>query len=331
MIETIAKRILAVGIEIASVEPRTETVRSWRTALETRSSSLGRRSEALRACARLLEELPRRREELTHAEERLQNVNSRLALAMKGTSEVGDRLRKRTAQIDRLEGRLRYLVGRQDTLAWVEKNEELHVALQTEVASTSERLTHRAQDLDHLCDREKSLLGMLHDREARRASATRALAETQSELQLGRTIRETIDGWQAKTKRLRSIAEEEEGLKKSVLEVRRSEERLRFALHAAVEEEHRLSVQIETIEAKRGELSDLIGAFEDHIEGGVCPTCGQDHGSRWGLLERISAQLGRDVATDERVSRNAVRTRIGQLRVVHGGGRGKSKNADAPA
>ena len=88
LVETIAKRIVAVGIEIASVEPRTETVRSWRTALETRSSSLGRRSETLRACVGLLEELPRRREELARAEARLENVNSRVALATKRTSEV---------------------------------------------------------------------------------------------------------------------------------------------------------------------------------------------------------------------------------------------------
>ena len=314
LIETIAKRILALGIEIVSVEPRAETVRSWRTALETRSSSLRRRSETLRACVGLLEDLPRRREELTRAEERLENVKSRVALATKRTSEVRERLRKRTAQIDRMEERLRYIVGRRDTLAWVEKNEELHAALRTELASTTKRLTQKAQDLDHLEDLEKSHSATLRDRESRRASANRALAETQSELQRGRTIGEGIDGWQARTKRLRNIAEEEEILKKSAFEGRRSEERLRTVLHAAVEEEHRLTVQIGTIEANLGELSDLIGALEDHIDGGVCPTCGQDHGSRRQLLERISAQLGREVATDERVSRDTVRTRIEELR-----------------
>ena len=325
LVEAIAKRVVAAGIEAASVEPRTETVRSWRTALETRSSSLGRRSETLRACAGLLEELPRRREELVRAEARLENVNSRVALASKRTSEARERLRERTAQIDRQEGRLRYLVGRRDTLAWIEENEGLHAALRTEVAATSERLSHNARDLDRLGDREKSLSATLSEREARRASAAGALGETQSELQRGRTILEGMEGWQAKTRRMGSIGEEEERLSRAVAEVQRSEERLRAAVQEAVEDEHRLTVEIGTIEAKRGELSDLIGALEDHIEGGVCPTCGQDHGSRQGLLDRISAQLGRELATDERMSRDAVRTRVGELRssIEEVEGRGK--------
>ena len=314
LVGAIAKRIVAAGIEIASVEPKTETVRSWRTALETRSSSLGRRSEALRACVGLLEELPRRREELARAEARLENVNSRVALASKRTREARERLRERIAQIDRLQRILRYLVGRRDTLAWVEENQGLHVGLRTELGSISERLTQKARDLDRLSDRKKSLTTTLGEREAQRTSATGALSEIQSELQRGRTILEGMESWQAKTKRIESIGEEEEKLSRTAIEIRRSEERLRGAMQAAVDEEHRLTEEIGTIEEKRGELRDLIGGLEDHIEGGVCPTCGQDHGSRRELLERISAQMGRDVATHERVSRDAVRTRIEELR-----------------
>ena len=314
LVGTIAKRIVAVGIEIASVEPKPETVRSWRTALETRLSSLQRQDEALRACVGLLEELPRRQGELTRATERLGNVQSRVALAIKRKGEAKDRFTKRAVQIDRLEGRLRYLVGRSNTLAWIEQNEELHGVLRTEVASTSERLTHKAHELDRLGYREKSLSATLRDSEARKASAVRALSETRSDLQRGQTIREGIDGWQAKTKRLGGIGEEEERLNKTAFDIQRSEERFRAAMHTAVEEEHRLTLQIERIESKRGELSDLIGALGDHIEDGVCPTCGQDHRSRRALLDQIAAQLGREMATDERVSRDDVRTRIQELR-----------------
>ena len=325
LVEAIAKRIVAVGIEIASVEPKTETVRSWRTALETRSSSLGRRSETLRACVRLLGELPKRQEELARAEMRLENANSKVTLALERKGEATERLRERTAQIDRLEGRLRYLVGRRDSLAWVEENEGPYTTLRTEVASTSERLTHKARDLDRLRDRERFLSATLTEKEARRASANGALGETQSVLQHGRTILEGMEGWQTRTRRMGSIGDEEERLRKAVLEFQRSEERLRTVLQAEVKKEHRLTLEIGTIEAKHGELSDLIGALENHIEGGVCPTCGQDHGSRRGLLDRISVQLGREVATDKRVSRDAVRTRIEELQssIEEVEGRGK--------
>ena len=313
LIDDIAKRIVAVGIEIASREAKTETVRSWRAALETRSSNLQRQSKVLRACAGLLEELPRRREELARAEARLEKLKSKVTQAAKRTREARERLRERTAKVDRLGGRLKYLVGRRDTLAWVEENEGVHAGLRAEVASASERLARKASDLDGLGDREKFLSARLKERESRRAAATRALGKTQSKLQRAKTILEGIAGWQEKTKRLGSIGEEQERLKKTMLEVQRSAKRLRAERKAAVEDEYRLSETIGAIEAKRGELSDLVGTLEGHIEGGVCPTCGQDHGSRRRLLDRISAQLRQKVATDERVSRDAVRTRIEEL------------------
>ena len=313
LLKAIAERVVAVGIEVASVEPKIETVSSWRTALETRSSSLGRSSEALRACVGLLEELPRRREELARAEEQLENVNSTVALATTQTSEARDRCRERTARIDRMQARLRYLIARRGTLGWVEENEGAHAAVGTEVASISELLREKTRGLDRLGDIENSQSKKLGEREARRTSVTRTLAATQAESERGGTILAGVEAWGAKKKRLQSIGEEEERLSRSVLDDRRSTERLRAAQQAEVEEEHRLTAKIE--EVKRGELSEVIRALEDHIESGVCPMCGQDHGSRRGLVERISAQLGPEVTTDQRVSRDATRTRIEELRL----------------
>ena len=324
-IEEIAKRILAVGIEIESREPKTETVRFWRAALEARSSSLQRQSKLLRACAGLLDELPRRRQELARAEVRLEKLHSKATQATKRTSEARERLRKRTTNVDRLEGRLNYLVGRRDTLDWIEENKGVDAGLRAEVASASERLARKTSDLDGLVDREKYLSGRLIDIEAQRAAATRAREETQSKLQRARTILEGIAGWLEKTKRLGCIREEQERLKKTMLEVQQSAKRLRAERKAAVEDEQRLTEKIGAMEAKRGELSDLVGALEGRIEGGVCPTCGQDHGSRRRLLDRISAQLGQDMATNERVMRDAVRGRIEELNssVVEVEGRGE--------
>ena len=313
LVETIAKRMLAVGIEIASIEPKAETVRSWRTALESQLPGLQRNKEALRTCLGLLDELPKRREELASATERLENMQSRVALATARNSEARDKLTNRAAQIDRLEGRLKYLVGRRNRLTWIEENQEHHDALQTEVATTSERLTLKARELNRRGDTEKAFLERLRESELRKASVARALEERQSDLQRGQTIHEGIDGWQAKTIRLGEISKEEERLKRTVLEIRHTKDRLLTAMHSEVEEEQRLTLQIVKFETKRGELNHLIGTIEDHIEGSVCPTCGQDHGSRQALLDQIAAQLGREAATGERLSRDAVRSRIREI------------------
>ena len=313
-VKAIAVRVKAVGIEIASVEPSTETVRSWRTVLETRSSDLERRGEKLRACAGLLEELRRRRKELSLAKASLENVESKVAVVTKRTTEARQASRVRTSGIDRLERRLRSLSGRQDSLAWIERNEQFHAALRSEMASKSEALAEKTDNLDGWSDREKSLSATMNENEARRASASRTLSETRSELGQGRTILEGIEGWQARTKRLADIGEEQERSRRSAFDLRRSEERLNGALQSALDEDKRLSVEIGAIEAKHGELTEVVEALEDHIEGGVCPTCGENHGSRRELLNRIAAHLGREVATDERVTREGVRERVEELR-----------------
>ena len=313
LVETIAARVAAVGIEIVSTSPTTETVRSWRTALETRLAALTKRSAALQSSLGLLEELPKRRQELAQAELRLKEVRAAVVLATRRTSEASERLRDRRAQIERLDARLTYLVGRRDTLVWIEDNKGLHTELRSEVVSISEKLDNRFGDLDLLSDRKTSLSAMLGQIEVRKASATRALNGAQSELQHGRAILEGMEGWQAKTRRLASISEEEEVLRRSGLEIQRYERQLRAALQAVAERDRGLTSQIETIEEKRGEMDLLISALQDHVEGGVCPACGHDHGGHRALLDGMAARLGREVATDERLTRNDLRTKIDEL------------------
>ena len=314
LVGSIAEKLTGAGIELASVEPNLETVRSWRVSLETRSSILGKRVEALRACEGMLEELPRQREVLAGVKEQLESVNSKVELARKSTSEFRDRCREKTGRSDQLRARLTYLVERLKTLAWVERTKGAYVALEAEVVSLSDQLDERTREHERLVDLEKSMSKRVGEREGRKASFARALAETRTELERGRTIFGGMEGWQTKKDRLRTIKEQEDALRKAALDGWRSMERLQAALQAEKEEEQRLTAKIGSIEEKHGDLNDLIGTLEDHIEDGVCPTCGQDHGSRRELLERISTQLGREVATDERVSRESTRRRIEEVR-----------------
>ena len=313
-VEAIAKRIGGMGIVIDSIEPRTETLRSWRMALETRSSQLRKRSQALTACLGPLEELPRRREELSSNQARLESVKSAVVLATERKNKARASRMEIVTRIEQLEGRLKYLVGRRNTLAWIKENERLHTALRTRVNSSSEQLTSMSRDLDRLVDKEKSLSATLRERETRRVSIAQTLSDTQSKMQGGQIILGEMPAWEKNRERLRNIEKEEKILLKTASEVRRSTDRLHAALRMAVQEEEQLTLKIGEVEANRGELNQLVEALEDHIDSGVCPTCGQDHGSRRQLLERISVQMGRAVATDERASRDTLRAQVKELR-----------------
>ena len=199
-------------------------------------------------------------------------------------------------------------------MAWIVENQELHDALNTEVAAASEQLTLKALELDRLGDRERALSERIRDTEQHKATAARALEHKQEDLKRGQVIREGINGWQGRSVRLDEIVKEEEKLKVTAMGIGRAREQLLAAERSRVEDEKRLTQEIERFEARRGELHRLIGAIEKHVEGSVCPTCGEDHGSRQELLARMAAQMGGETATAQRASREEVRSGLEDVR-----------------
>ena len=102
-------------------------------------------------------------------------------------------------------------------------------------------------------------------------------------------------------------------VKRRLGELGMSEVAVADALEALEEEEKRLGDRIGAHEERRDELSELVAQIEDHIEGSVCPICGEDHGSVEKLLDRIAAHLGEEIAKEERLQLDAVRRRADEL------------------
>ena len=62
----------------------------------------------------------------------------------------------------------------------------------------------------------------------------------------------------------------------SVSDLTLSERSLSESIEVVREEEKQLVERIEKQEERYGELSELVMQIEDHIEGSVCPVCGED-------------------------------------------------------
>ena len=184
-----------------------------------------------------------------------------------------------------LEVRLRNTSSEGGTaLAWVEDNEE---SACRDCVLKLRRLRNdwliKQVTLMTWSDREKSLSATQEEREAQRAAATRALGETESKLQRAKMILEGICRVAGKEETAgRESPRNSRRLKKTKLEVQQSAKT--FAGPAAEGDSGggasaecpRLGPSKPRVE----KLSGLVGVLEDHIEGGVCPACGQDHGSR---------------------------------------------------
>ena len=84
-------------------------------------------------------------------------------------------------------------------------------------------------------------------------------------------------------------------------------------LSAVTAEEARLSRQIAEVDKSQSELKTLLSQLQGHIRTGICPLCGEDHGSKDELVERIQEHLAADAASSARADLSTVRGRLKQL------------------
>jgi exonuclease SbcC len=70
--------------------------------------------------------------------------------------------------------------------------------------------------------------------------------------------------------------------------------------------------QVNEYDKGQTELKSLLSKLQSHIHNGNCPLCGEDHGSKDELLQRIQAQLTANTASDYRVQLTVAREKLAQ-------------------
>ena len=74
-----------------------------------------------------------------------------------------------------------------------------------------------------------------------------------------------------------------------------------------------LARRVADAETSQSELRTLVSQLQSHVGTGVCPLCGQDHGSRDQLLQRIQKHAAADAASGARAHLTAIRERAKAL------------------
>ena len=104
-------------------------------------------------------------------------------------------------------------------------------------------------------------------------------------------LNDTATNWQTARIRLDAMADTERGLRESLELSRTQENELLLQQNEALETDAHLVRQIADVDREQSELRQLLLQFRGHVRDGICPLCGEDHGSTDVLLRRIESRL----------------------------------------
>ena len=276
----------------------------------TRGSDLREQLEKLGKCLAVVERLPRKQTDLQALERRVEGVKESVAATTAKRDEADGRYRAGLERLSLMERGLAESKADVERLRWLEECIPRQAALVREESDLGGRLTALRRSVEEAEGRERTLIESMDEQETERSDVLGRGEEAAGKLERARELLAGLDEWAEKRTRLGKFVAEKMGADESIEALKLSEKTLLETVEVLEEEKETLAERIEVQEERRGELSELVMRLESHIEGGVCPVCGEDHGNQEKLLDRIGEHLGEDIAKEERLRLEVIRRRV---------------------
>jgi len=312
-IRDIRSKLEAAGITVTAAIPDATMIRGWRAALESRYSMSRATSERFAVLAKELAGLPRMvtqlselQQQLKGKEEALMAAEEKRIAAEQGLLNAERRLAEMTAK--RVEAQ-----ARSDMFEWVRDAQPRYVRLIAQQNELGTELQRANDALAQLRAAEDKALGELRLREVDSVQLSEMLQIRRAELAAAQALHQAIPTWQAYRTRLASVQKSEEEQRQALESARAEERELAPQLAAVAAEEARLAREIAVADSTQSELLALVSQLQSHVRTGTCPLCGEDHGSRDRLLQRIQEHVAADAVSGARKDLTRVRHQSKQL------------------
>lgn len=312
-VDALRDRLLAAGLAAESEAYDVHTIRSWRTTLEAQHAQKQREVDRLSALAKdatrfphLLARFDTLRNNIREKESSLASATKQVAVAEQAARDADKALAEITRKRDQaLAERTSLLAVRTIVPIYRDLIDREHAAEK-----------HLADSLAVLVDHQESqtkLIGETKAKETLLAQLSSQLTDRNAALARVQQLRAAFPKWQADSAQRTKLTEAGLGAQKTFESLAAEERRLTAQLDSLMRDETRLSKQIAQVDKTQSGLRQLLSQLQQHVRGGTCPLCGDDHGSKEALLKRISEQVAADAASDARTELASVKDRIGQI------------------
>lgn len=312
-IDALRAKLVKVGITVTPVKTDTTMVRGWRAVLESRHSQSRTASERLTVLAKEVAGVPRMRTELAavplqllQKENEFKAVEEKRIAAELAIQRAEKRLVEITANMARAQTRA-------DLLEWVRNTKPRFTRLVAQQRQLTEELEHATDTLAKLRTAEDKAIGELRSRDAAASQVEEKLKAARDAWATAQTLRQAVPTWQANRTRLATVIQSEQTQLKTLESLRAEERKLTLQLATVTAEEQRLVRQISEADKNQSKMRALVSQLQGHVRTGTCPLCGEDHGSKDKLLQRIQEHVAADAASGARADLTGVREQTKQL------------------
>lgn len=312
-IETLRAKLREVGIPMSPGEPDATLVRGWRAALESRFAESQSRTARLSLLAKEAPTLPRLLAELAGLQQQLKTNEDRLTATDEKRSAAAldhQLAARRLAEIAAKREQARTRAGQ---LEWVQTTKPNYEQILQRQRVITEELSRATSALEQYRASEEKALSTLHTYDNLVKQASEILATKRAESAALLVLNTSLPEWRANQSRLSSIGEAEQALLHSMESLRAAEHQLSPRLVTLSAEEARLSRQIAEVDQSQSDLKRLLSQLQGHVRDGICPLCGEDHGSKDELIRRIQHHVDADAASDARIQLTSTEENIRQL------------------
>lgn len=313
-VDKLREKLETVGIVVSTAKPDTYLVRGWRAMLESRQSDSRATSERFSIMAKEVARLPQFRAEIATSQEKLAQKELSLKTGLEKRIATENILQRAEQRLSEMTSKRLEMQARADLLEWVRNTQPRYARLIEHQRELSAKLQSLTESLAQLNQSEDKAAGLLRSLEDAAAQSSEKLKTRRTELEMVQSFRERIPAWQENCVQLAAVLQSEKSQIKTLELLRVVELELVPQLAAVNAKEAHLARQIAEVDKNQSELRLIVSQLQGHVHSGTCPLCGEDHGSKDQLLQRIQKHVAADSASEARADLTGVQEQAKQLR-----------------
>jgi DNA repair protein SbcC/Rad50 len=288
------------------------TIRGWRAALESRLADVAATKDRFDALAQEVARLPEMVMEVASVQQRLSELevsrraaNERRVVAAQAQQAADNRLKE---LVPRLQGAQQQV----ESLRWLRATKGAYDALVQEERSAALELDAASKKYLSAKAEESRLVAQLEPKLTTARMGAERLEEIQTRLGVIIQLRTNLPQWATAVARLPEVRRQVGEARASLAALHSKGTELKQQVDANAAKQQQLTHVIQSVDHNQTEVKQLLSRLQQHLAGdGVCPLCGQDHGSSDRLIARINRQLSQDAASETRAELAAAR-QLGQ-------------------
>jgi exonuclease SbcC len=312
-LQVLVKRLGEVGVFVGSEKADAAAIRGWRASLEARLAESQSRGNRLSALAKEIPGIAQARAEVLKLEKQVSEKELAHGTAEKNRIAAEAVVQRINQQIAETSRDIAEAQRRVDLIEWIRVTKPIYRQLIDKQRAVSETPSRAKDALEEERTKEERIAAELRRHEELAARLTEELKSNRLQLAAAESVNDSIVTWRANRARVKVLTESEEAATKA-LDVLRAEAReLSSQTTTIAAEDVRLSRGVAETEKNQSELKRLVSQLVGYVQGGTCPLCGEDHGSRDQLVRRIQNHVSIDIASGARADLTSVRDRARNL------------------